>query len=158
MLLDAIDLRILAELQNNSALTNVELARRVHLSPSPCLARVKALETAGVIRRYVALADPKALGLGLSVFISISLKEQSKSALAEFERRIAEHDEVMECYLMTGDSDYLIRVAIADITVDGSLTLGASVTGVLLIHGSLHPLLATGAGFLAGMAIVYSEE
>ena len=115
MQLDAIDLRILAELQQDGALTNVALARRVHLSPSPCLARVKALEAAGVIQHYVALADPKALGLGLSVFISISLKEQSREALAEFERRIAEHDEVMECYLMTGDSDYLIRVAVADI-------------------------------------------
>ncbi len=115
MQLDALDLRILSELQQDSSLTNVALARRVHLSPSPCLARVKALEAAGVIQRYVALADPKALGLGLSVFISISLKSQSKSALAEFERRIGEHDEVMECYLMTGDSDYLIRVAVADI-------------------------------------------
>lgn len=113
--MDAIDLRILAELQEDSSLTNVALARRVHLSPSPCLARVKALEADGVIQRYVALADPKALGLGLSVFISISLKEQSKAALAEFERRIGEHDEVMECYLMTGDSDYLIRVAVPDI-------------------------------------------
>ena len=64
---------------------------------------------------YVALPNPKALGLGLNVFISISLKEQAKEALAEFERRIAEHDEVMECYLMSGDSDYLIRVAVADI-------------------------------------------
>jgi len=115
MQLDAIDLKILAELQRDGSLTNVELARRVHLSPSPCLARVKALEAAGVIRQYVALADPKALGLGLSVFISISLKAQSKEALATFEQRIAEHDEVMECYLMTGDSDYLIRVAVADI-------------------------------------------
>jgi DNA-binding Lrp family transcriptional regulator len=115
MQLDAIDLKILAELQRDGSLTNVELARRVHLSPSPCLARVKALESAGVIRHYVALADPKALGLGLSVFISISLKAQSKEALATFEQRIAEHDEVMECYLMTGDSDYLIRVAVADI-------------------------------------------
>ena len=114
MQLDAIDLRILAELQQDGALTNVELARRVHLSPSPCLARVKALESSGVIERYVALASAKALGLGLNVFINISLKEQSKSALAEFEQRIAEHDEVMECYLMTGDSDYLIRVAVAD--------------------------------------------
>ena len=114
MQLDTLDLRILSELQSDSSLTNVALARRVHLSPSPCLARVKALEAAGVIQRYVALADPKALGLGLSVFFSISLKEQSKTALAEFERRIGEHDEVMECYLMTGDSDYLIRVAIAD--------------------------------------------
>jgi DNA-binding Lrp family transcriptional regulator len=115
MQIDAIDIRILSELQQDGSLTNVELARRVHLSPSPCLTRVKALETAGVIRQYVALADPKALGLGLSVFISISLKAQSKQALATFEQRIAEHDEVMECYLMTGDSDYLIRVAVADI-------------------------------------------
>lgn len=115
MQLDAIDLRILAQLQQDGSLTNVELARRVHLSPSPCLARVKALEAAGVIERYVALASAKALGLGLNVFISISLKEQSKESLAEFERRIAEHDEVMECYLMTGDSDYLIRVVLADI-------------------------------------------
>jgi Lrp/AsnC family transcriptional regulator, leucine-responsive regulatory protein len=113
--LDAIDLRILAQLQEDGSLTNVELARRVHLSPSPCLARVKALEAAGVIERYVALANAKALGLGLNVFINISLKSQSKDALAEFERCIAEHDEVMECYLMTGDSDYLIRVAVPDI-------------------------------------------
>jgi len=116
MTIDATDLRILTELQADSSLTNIELARRVHLSASPCLTRVKALEAAGVIDRYVALVNPKQVGLNLSVFISISLKEQSKSALAEFEQRIAEHDEVMECYLMTGDSDYLIRVAVADIT------------------------------------------
>jgi Lrp/AsnC family transcriptional regulator, leucine-responsive regulatory protein len=115
MHLDPTDLRILAELQQDGSLTNVELARRVHLSPSPCLVRVKALEAADVIQRYVALADPKKVGLGLNVFISISLKEQAKDSLAEFERRIAEHDEVMECYLMTGDSDYLIRVAVRDI-------------------------------------------
>ena len=115
MKLDATDLRILAELQAHGALSNVELARRVHLSPSPCLARVKALEHNGVIDRYVALANAAALGLGLNVFISISLKEQSKAALAEFEQRIAEHDEVMECYLMTGDSDYLMRVALPNI-------------------------------------------
>ena len=114
MKLDPIDLRILNELQNDSSHSNVELAKRVHLSPSPCLMRVKALKDKGVIRNYVALADPKSLGLGLNVFISISLKDQSKEALAEFEQRISEHDEVMECYLMTGDSDYLIRVAVAD--------------------------------------------
>lgn len=113
--LDAIDTRILRELQRDGALTNVELARRVNLSPSPCLARVKALEAAGVIDRYVAIANAQKLGLGLNVFISISLKEQSKAALAEFESRVSEHDEVMECYLMTGDSDYLIRVALPDI-------------------------------------------
>ncbi|MPM44893.1 Leucine-responsive regulatory protein [bioreactor metagenome] len=116
MKLDTTDLRILAELQADGSLSNVELARRVHLSPSPCLARVKALEADGVISRYVALADAAALGLGLNVFINISLKSQDKQALADFERRIAEHDEVMECYLMGGDSDYLIRVALPDIT------------------------------------------
>lgn len=115
MKLDALDLRILDELQRDGALSNVELARRVHLSPSPCLARVRALEAAGVIQRYVALANPAALGLGLSVFISISLKTQNKTALADFEHRISLHEQVMECYLMTGDSDYLIRVAVADI-------------------------------------------
>ena len=115
MNLVSIDYKILAQLQANGALSNVELARRIHLSPSPCLARVKAMEAAGVIERYVALASAAKLGLGLNVFISISLRSQNKDSLAEFERRIAEHDEVMECYLMTGDSDYLIRVAVADI-------------------------------------------
>lgn len=115
MKLDSIDLKILSELQADGALSNIELARRIHLSPSPCLARVRALESAGVIDRYVALANAATLGLGLNVFINISLKSQSKEALAHFEQRISEHDEVMECYLMTGDSDYLIRVAVADI-------------------------------------------
>jgi Lrp/AsnC family transcriptional regulator, leucine-responsive regulatory protein len=113
--LDAIDLRILDILQKDGSLSNVELAKQVHLSPSPCLTRVKALETSGVIQRYVALVSSTAVGLGLNVFINISLKSQSKQALAEFEKTISEHDEVMECYLMTGDSDYLIRVAVADI-------------------------------------------
>ena len=113
--LDSIDLKILSELQNDGSLSNIELARRIHLSPSPCLARVRTLEAAGVIDRYVALTNAAALGLGLNVFINISLKSQSKESLGRFEQRICEHDEVMECYLMTGDSDYLIRVAVADI-------------------------------------------
>jgi Lrp/AsnC family transcriptional regulator, leucine-responsive regulatory protein len=113
--LDAIDLRILDILQKDGSLSNVELAKQVHLSPSPCLTRVKSLEANGVIQRYVALVSSTAVGLGLNVFINISLKSQSKQALADFEKTISEHDEVMECYLMTGDSDYLIRVAVADI-------------------------------------------
>jgi Lrp/AsnC family leucine-responsive transcriptional regulator len=108
------------------------------LSPSPCLTRVKSLEAAGVITRYVALVNPKQLGLTLSVFISISLKEQSKSALAEFEQSIAEHDEVMECYLMTGDSDYLIRVAVTDITALEKFILDqlAPISGIEKIRSS----------------------
>ncbi|MET0845685.1 MAG: Lrp/AsnC family transcriptional regulator [Pseudomonas sp.] len=111
---DGIDLKILRELQNDSSLSNVELAKRVHLSPSPCLARVKALEASGCIREYVALLAPEALGLRLNVFISISLKQQGRESLQKFERTICECDEVMECYLMTGDADYLIRVVMAD--------------------------------------------
>jgi len=113
--LDTIDLRILDQLQLDGSLSNVELAKRVNLSPSPCLARVKALESSGVIQRYVALANASALGLGLTVFISISLKAQSKATLAEFEQHIEKHNEIMECYLMTGDSDYLLRVVVSDI-------------------------------------------
>ena len=85
MNLDSMDLRILDQLQQDGAISNVELAKRVCLSPSPCLARVKAMESAGVIHRYVALVSAAALGLGLTVFISISLKAQSKASLAEFE-------------------------------------------------------------------------
>ena len=115
MKLDSIDLRILDQLQHDGALSNVELAKRVCLSPSPCLARVKAMEAAGVIQRYVALASAAELGLGLTVFISISLKAQTKATLAEFESQIDLHTEIMECYLMTGDSDYLLRVVVSDI-------------------------------------------
>ena len=115
MPLDTLDLAILAELQRDGSLTNVELARRVNLSPSPCLARVRALESSGAIRGYVALVDPEAVGLGVSVFISISLREQNTATLAEFERRIDACDDVMECYLMTGDADYLLRVVVPDI-------------------------------------------
>ncbi len=114
MKLDAVDIRILDELQADAGLSNIELARRVHLSASPCLARVKALRAGGVIRRYVALLDAQQLGLHLNVFISISLKQQSRAALEAFEVRVCSRDEVMECYLMTGDADYLIRVAVSD--------------------------------------------
>ncbi|PKO74496.1 MAG: ArsR family transcriptional regulator [Betaproteobacteria bacterium HGW-Betaproteobacteria-15] len=112
--LDATDLRILEELQTDASLSNVELARRVHLSPSPCLARVRALEARGLIRQYVALLDAQQLGRHLNVFISISLKQQSRETLQAFEERITLRDEVMECYLMTGDADYLLRVAVPD--------------------------------------------
>jgi DNA-binding Lrp family transcriptional regulator len=115
MQLDSLDLQILDLLQKNGALSNVELAHAVGLSPSPCLARVKALRQAGVIDRYVALLKPQAVGLNLNVFINISLKAQTKTAIEAFERQIALHDQVMECYLMTGESDYLIRVALPDI-------------------------------------------
>lgn len=113
--LDAIDWKILDRLQDDARLSNVELARAVHLSPSPCLARVRRLEKSGLIKRYVSLLDALALGLTVSVFIQVRLERQVESALEIFEREIAARPEVMECYLMTGDSDYLLRVLVADV-------------------------------------------
>lgn len=113
--LDATDRKILAELQRDAKITNVELARRVHLSPSPCLARVRALEEAGFIVRHVTLLDPRKLQLGVNVFIHITLEKQVDHALATFEQTMRRFPQVMECYLMTGDADYLLRVVVADI-------------------------------------------
>ncbi|GAB7547021.1 Lrp/AsnC family transcriptional regulator [Cupriavidus sp. CuC1] len=113
--LDATDIRILNELQRDASLTNVELASRVNLSPSPCLARVKQLEKQGVISRRVTLLDARRLGLKVVVFIQISLDKQRRETLDAFERRITTLPQVMECYLMSGDADYLLRVVVADV-------------------------------------------
>jgi len=113
--LDATDWKILARLQEDARLSNVELARAVNLSPSPCLARVRRLEEGGLISRYVTLLDALALGITVSVFIQVRLERQVEKALEIFERAIAERPEVMECYLMTGDADYMLRVMVADV-------------------------------------------
>lgn len=113
--LDRIDLKILNELQQNASLTNVELASRVNLSPSPCLARVKTLEKLGVIDRRIAVLDPAVLGIGVTAFISIKLEKQVQVSLENFTRAIDRLSQVMECYLMTGDSDYLLRVMASDV-------------------------------------------
>jgi DNA-binding Lrp family transcriptional regulator len=115
MSLDSTDLRILEVLQDNCSLTNVELAGKVNLSASPTLVRVKNLESQGVISRYVALADPHALGLKVNVFVRVSLEKQEAAALARFERAVSHFEEVMEVYLMTGDEDYLLRIVVPDI-------------------------------------------
>lgn len=114
MKLDSFDRKILAELQRSSKLTNVELASRVGLSPSPCLARVKALEASGVIKDYVALLDSEKLGGTISVFIHVTLERQSEHVLGVFEKTVSLLPEVMECYLMSGDADYLLRVVVRD--------------------------------------------
>jgi Lrp/AsnC family leucine-responsive transcriptional regulator len=113
--MDAIDLRILERLQQDARISNVDLARAVNLSPSPCLARVRALERDGVIGRYVTLLDAKKLGLTVSVLVQVTLEKQIEPALEVFERAVRDRPEVMECYLMTGDADYLLRVLVADV-------------------------------------------
>jgi Lrp/AsnC family leucine-responsive transcriptional regulator len=113
--LDAIDRRILAALQTDSRVTMQELAEKVGLSISPCHRRVKLLEQRGVISRYMALVDQNAVGLPVSVFISIKLVRQKEEDLNRFAKAISKWDEVLECYLMTGNRDYLLRVVTADL-------------------------------------------
>jgi Lrp/AsnC family leucine-responsive transcriptional regulator len=113
--LDRTDIAILNKLQDDAAITNAELARSVNLSPTPCFNRVKAMEELGLIRQQVTLLDAKMLGLHVNVFIHVSLEKQVEGALKRFEEAISERPEVMECYLMTGDADYLLRVLVPDI-------------------------------------------
>ena len=112
---DAIDLKILHQLQMNARISNVDLAEAVGLSPSPCLRRVKRLEDDGVISRYVALVDPNAMGLTVNVFVQVSLERQVEDYLQRFETSVKSWPEVMECYLMTGDADYHLRIVVSDL-------------------------------------------
>ena len=136
--LDATDIRILHELQRDGSLTNVELASRINLSASPCLARVKRLEKIGVISRRVTLLDARRLGLKVVVFISVSLDKQRRETLDTFERKIAALPQVMECYLMSGDADYLLRVVVPDVEALGRLIIDqiARIPGVASIRSS----------------------
>ena len=115
MKLDRTDYRILHYLQNNARINNVELAEAVGLSPSPCSRRVKALEQAGVIKRYAGIVDAGAVGLPISIFINVSLERQERSHMEDFEQHIRSYPEVMECYLMSGSYDYLVRIVVPDL-------------------------------------------
>ena len=115
MKLDNIDKRILRALQRDGRLQNVELAREVGLSPSPCLRRVKLLEEAGVIDRYVAVLNPSKIGAGLSLFARIWLKAQDAETIERFIAAIEQLPQVVECYIMLGDCDFLLRIVAADL-------------------------------------------
>ncbi len=113
--LDRIAWRILDRLQHDARVSNADLARDVGLSPSPCLRRVRELEQSGIIKDYVTLLEPADVGLPISVFVQVTLERQVEHALETFEHAMLDRPEVMECYLMTGDADYLLRVVVADI-------------------------------------------
>jgi Lrp/AsnC family leucine-responsive transcriptional regulator len=113
--LDAVDRKILKELQADGRISLANLAGKVGLSPSPCLRRVRNLEKAGVISRYVAMLDQRAVGLPVSIFISIKLEKQKTEALDKFSKTIERWPEVLECYLMTGPRDYWLRVVVPDL-------------------------------------------
>ena len=115
LVMDSIDRHILRVLQEEGRLSNVDLAERVGLTPAPCLRRVRALEEARVIQKYAALVDSGTLNLGVTVFAQVTLDTQVKDQLEVFERSVREWPQVMDCYLMTGDSDYLLRIVLPDV-------------------------------------------
>ena len=136
--LDDIDRRILDRLQRDGRLSNADLAQEVGLSPSPCWRRVKALEEQGVIKGYTAQLDAKAVGLSVTVFMSVSLTTQVEKALQAFERAASERPEVMECYLMTGDSDYLLRIVVPDLEAYERFVMDfTKIAGIAQIRSSL---------------------
>jgi Lrp/AsnC family leucine-responsive transcriptional regulator len=114
--LDMIDRKILDAVQIDGRITNQELADQIGLSPSPCLRRVRQLEAQGVIARYVALANPEALGLNVTAFVRVRLDQQDDRHLDAFEAAVSSFPEVMECYLMTGEADYQLRILVRSLT------------------------------------------
>jgi len=113
--MDDTDRKILRELAKDSSLSNQELATRVNLSPSPCLRRVRALEAAGAIRGYVALIDGAALGAGFVAYVEVRLERQAEAYSQRFEMIALARPEVIDCALVTGDYDYLLKIAVANL-------------------------------------------
>lgn len=150
--LDRTDYKILHYLQNSGRISNADLADAVGLSPSPCLRRVKVLENAGIVKQYVALVDAKAVGLPISVIVNVSLHSQERVSLLEFETRVAEYEEVLECYLMTGNFDYTLRVVAPDLDsyqrfladkltrIDGVANIQSSLTLKQVVYRTELPL------------------
>jgi DNA-binding Lrp family transcriptional regulator len=120
--IDAIDRRILAELQEDGRMTNVELARRAGISAPPCLRRVRRLEEAGVIRGYHADTDPQRLGWSVTFFVVVGLESQKEAALAAFERMVGAWPEVRECHMIRGGGDFLLRLVARDTAQENELT------------------------------------
>lgn len=137
--IDQIDKKILVELQRNARLSHQELSDRVDLTPTPCARRIRNLEKAGIITGYSANIDESGVGFAFSVFVSVRLDHQVDDRLLNFEREIGLMPEVVDCWLMTGNRDYLLRIAVADLNeferfLTGNLT---KVEGVASIESSI---------------------
>jgi DNA-binding Lrp family transcriptional regulator len=133
--LDAIDLRILSELQTNGRITNVELSRRAKITAPPCLRRMRALEKAGYIRGYHADLDPKRLGFEVSAYVFVGLASQADPDLKRFEEQVRSWPEVRECYMLSGEVDFLLKCVAKDLSsfqafVTSTLTAAKNVAGV----------------------------
>ncbi|WP_414903301.1 Lrp/AsnC family transcriptional regulator [Sphingomonas flavalba] len=134
-LLDSIDLQILAALQRDGRMTNVDLAAEVGLTAPPCLRRVRALEQRGVIRGYHAALDPIVLGYGISVFALVSLRSQAESDLRAFEEHVATLPNVRECHMLNGEIDFILKIVAEDLQafqsfLTSSLTTAPNVASV----------------------------
>ncbi len=152
MSLDAIDRRLLAALQDNGRLSATELAEKVGLTTRPCLRRIRNLEEAGVIQGYSTVIDQTKVGLPVSVFVSIKLERQREDTMLRFEEAIRRSPEVVECYLMTGTRDYLLRVVARDLTgyerflkqtltrLDGVASIESSFALAQVKHSSALPI------------------
>lgn len=145
--LDLIDRKILRELQKDGRLSIHELSERVGLTPSPCSRRVRLLEEAGVISGYAALLDDAALGFSVTVFVSVKLDRQVDEALQQFEKAVKGYPEVVDCWLMTGARDYLLRVVVEDLAAFETFLTGrlTKVKGVASIESSI-PIRRVKAG------------
>ncbi len=146
MNIDKIDNQILHLLQQNARINNLELAQQVNLSPTPCARRVKRLEQAGVIKKYVTELDPEVLGLTLTVLTSVTMERHTADRFEKFEQEIAQLPEVMECYIVTGQaSDFLIKVLVRDMRHYEEFLLSrlTKIDGVSGVHSSFvlrHPI------------------
>lgn len=115
MKIDSIDKQILSILQHNAQITNVELARKIGISPPAMLERVKRLEKNGIIKRYVAIVDPSKISKGIFVLVSVSLSAHQLSSIDQFTRQIKKLDEVLECYHVAGEEDFILKIAVSSI-------------------------------------------
>ena len=137
--LDRTDRRILDELQKNGAISNLDLAEKIGLSPSPCSRRVKALQDAGIILKTVAVLDQKKLGLDMVAMISISMDRHTPERFENFEEKVKSFPEVLECFLITGQSaDYVLKVVVKDMDAYQQFLLGklTRIEGVSGVHSS----------------------
>ena len=137
--LDSIDHKILEILGRNARIPNTELADEVGLTPAPCLRRVKRLEEAEVIEGYFARLNPSSLGLGLTVFVSVTLDRQTKGTYDTFAQKIKVHPEVLECYLLLGERDFLLKIMVSDLEAYQKFYLNhlTTITGVRNINSSI---------------------
>ncbi len=113
--LDAADVRLLECLQRRARLSNVELSEQVHLSASQCYRRLRRLEEGGVVRGYVALLEREPLGLGVMAFVNVTLEKHGESPAQDFDKAVQDYPEIMECYAVSGEADYLLRVVAPDL-------------------------------------------